>query len=74
MIEEQRGAKALGRRKKQGKEAKRQNIDKLTAMFSVSVCVCVLGCFSKDTLKKNKMFTPARYWGAPRKSISRRRD
>ena len=35
---------------------------------------CLLGCFSKDTLKKNKMFTPARYWGAPRKSISRRRD
>ena len=36
--------------------------------------VLALGCFSKDTLKKNKMFTPARYWGAPRKSISRRRD
>ena len=34
---------------------------------------CALGCFSKDTLKKNKNPTPARNWGAPRKNISRRR-
>ena len=32
-----------------------------------------LGCFSKDTLKKNKMSTPPHNWGVPRKIISRRR-
>ena len=35
--------------------------------------VWTVGCFSKDTLKKNKNPTPARNWGAPRKNISRRR-
>ena len=35
--------------------------------------VCALGCFSKDTLKKNKMSTPPHNWGVPRKIISRRR-
>ena len=34
---------------------------------------CTLGCFSKDTLKKNKMSTPPHNWGVPRKIISRRR-
>ena len=34
---------------------------------------CLLGCFSKDTLKKNKMSTPPHNWGVPRKIISRRR-
>ena len=32
-----------------------------------------LGCFKKDTLKKNETFTPARNWGVPRKFISRRK-
>ena len=32
-----------------------------------------VGCFSKDTLKKNKMATPPHNWGVPRKIISRRR-
>ena len=32
-----------------------------------------LGCFKKDTLEKNKNPTPVRYWGVPRKNISRRR-
>ena len=34
---------------------------------------CWVGCFSKDTLKKNKMSTPPHNWGVPRKIISRRR-
>ena len=32
-----------------------------------------LGCFSKDTLKKNKKTNPVRSWGGPRENISRRR-
>ena len=36
-------------------------------------CICILGCFKKDTLKKNKTFTPACNWGVPRKFISRRK-
>ena len=35
--------------------------------------ICILGCFSKDTLKKNKKPNPVRNWGAPRENISRRR-
>ena len=34
---------------------------------------CTLGCFSKDTLKKNKKPNPVRNWGGPRENISRRR-
>ena len=34
---------------------------------------CPVGCFKKDTLKKNETFTPARNWGVPRKFISRRK-
>ena len=33
-----------------------------------------LGCFIKDTLKKNKNRNPVRNWGVPRKNISRRRE
>ena len=47
--------------------------ESLGALNSIYVCMCILGCFSKDTLKKNKNPTPARNWGAPRKNISRRR-
>ena len=32
-----------------------------------------IGCFSKDTLKKNKKPNPVRNWGGPRENISRRR-
>ena len=35
---------------------------------------CTLGCFIKDTLKKNKNRNPVRNWGVPRKNISRRRE
>ena len=35
--------------------------------------ICKLGCFSKDTLKKNKKTNPVRNWGGPRENISRRR-
>ena len=35
--------------------------------------ICPIGCFKKDTLKKNEIFTPARNWGVPRKFISRRK-
>ena len=39
----------------------------------IRIHICILGCFSKDTLKKNKMSTPPHNWGVPRKIISRRR-
>ena len=35
--------------------------------------MCALGCFSKDTLKKNQKPNPVRNWGVPRENISRRR-
>ena len=34
---------------------------------------CELGCFKKDTLKKNETSTPARNWGIPKKFISWRK-
>ena len=34
---------------------------------------CTLGCFWKDTLKKNKKPNPVRNWGGPKENISRRR-
>ena len=41
--------------------------------FCCRASMCSLGCFSKDTLKKNKMYNPPHNFWVPRKIISRRR-
>ena len=49
------------------------NINCCSHHIFVKGCVWRVGCFSKDTLKKNKKPNPVRYWGGPRENISRRR-
>ena len=49
-----------------------QNLESFKIQFNL-VFVCLLGCFSKDTLKENKKTNPVRNWGGPRENISRRR-
>ena len=50
------------------------NINCCSHHIFVKGCVWRVGCFSKDTLKKNKKPNPVRNWGAPRENISRRRE